>query len=263
MLALIDGDEIIFKAACATTVEEDWDDPFGASQKVAASFADCRRALRTMMDSWVEAAGCDDLLVCLSPPDRKLFRRGLFPTYKAGRGSKPEHYSALEAYVRETYEIEERPGLEADDVLGILSGDTAVICSSDKDMKTIPGRLYNPGKKTLGVISESRADWQWMYQTLMGDSTDGFSGCLGCGPKGAEDTLERGSTLRDWYPLVLDTYMRPKKGKFREVTQTADDLRVQAALARILRPQDIDDYGHVRYSLGPIKYDFNAIEIAA
>ena len=88
------------------------------------------------------------------------------------------------------YEVYLRPRLEADDCMGILSTHKTlvpgerIIVSNDKDMQTIPGLLFNPAKdKKPRRISELEADRFFMYQTLVGDTTDGYPGCYGIGPK--------------------------------------------------------------------------------
>jgi DNA polymerase-1 len=99
-------------------------------------------------------------------------------------------------YLAQEYPSFIRPRLEADDCMGILAtnskllgssyeGDQIIMCSEDKDMRTIPGFLYNPNQPQLGVISISEEDANrfHMWQTLTGDQTDGYPGCPGIGPK--------------------------------------------------------------------------------
>ena len=69
--------------------------------------------------------------------------------------------------------------LEADDAIGIYatSNDNCVMVSPDKDMKQIPGTLYNLDE-TITITPED--GWEWfLIQTLSGDSTDGYSGAPG------------------------------------------------------------------------------------
>ena len=269
-IALIDGDEAVFKACCKQGSELDWDT--GDSVDRPPTFAEARANLDQMIEDWTEAAGCDSHVVVLSPDDRKLFRRGVFPAYKAGRSEKPEHFWSLVEYLRAEYDCDDEDGLEADDVMGIRSNAQTVICSSDKDMKTIPGRLYNPGKDTFTVITPVRADWQWMYQTLTGDSTDGFSGCWKVGPKGAEDLLEQGTSMAAWWPLVVEAFEEatlpdptgPKGKKARRLPahpKPRAEAIQQAVLARILRPGDFDA-GRIRYSIGDHTVDLDARAIS-
>lgn len=119
-------------------------------------------------------------------------------------------------------------GLEADDIMGIWQtngrlGDT-IIVSEDKDMKTIPGKLYRQGE--LIEVSELEADYNHLFQTLLGDATDGYSGCPGVGAVGANKLLSGNPS----WPTVVKAY--EAKGL------TEDDALTQARLARILRSSD-------------------------
>ena len=66
----------------------------------------------------------------------------------------------------------------------------AIIVSQDgvKDMKTIPTIVWD-GKDLL-TISEPWADYWHLYQTLVGDTSDGYKGCPGVGKVKAEKLLE-------------------------------------------------------------------------
>ncbi|KAF1049340.1 hypothetical protein [Xylophilus sp.] len=260
-VALIDGDEAIYKACVIKREEVDWDS--GECATRLPTLEEAQETLVSLVESWRDSAGAVDLTFVVSPPERGLFRRGLFPAYKSGRGEKPVIYAGLEAWAIERWDAVWYRGLEADDTLGVLAGKGAVICSSDKDMKTIPGRLYSPKAGRSVTITPDRADHWWMTQTLMGDSTDGFAGCIGCGPKGAEDTLLGGSRMSEWWPEVVRRFERPKAGKHRDVAQTAQDALVQAQLSRILRPGEYDpSTGDVRYRVAHHRIEFNAHDIA-
>jgi DNA polymerase-1 len=97
----------------------------------------------------------DDLVVVLSGPED--FRRELEPTYKGNRKGKrkPLGYTVVREWLYERHpdRVVSMPCLEADDYLGILAttpnAPERIIVSDDKDLKTIPGRLYR-----LGVLHE-------------------------------------------------------------------------------------------------------------
>src|SRR3546814_8955273 len=65
-----------------------------------------------------------------------------------------------------------------------------VIVSEDKDMQTLPNVKIWRQDKLVETTAESAENF-WLYQTLMGDSTDGYKGCPGCGPKSAEAILQK------------------------------------------------------------------------
>jgi DNA polymerase-1 len=118
--------------------------------------------------------------------------------------------------------IEDR--LEADDLLGILgSGDrNTVIWSIDKDLLTIPAFHLIDGR--VVEVSEKDADYMFLYQTLVGDSTDNYKGCPKVGAKRAEALLkEKGATWK----TVVDAFT---------AQGLSEQLAVEnARLARILR----------------------------
>lgn len=119
----------------------------------------------------------------------------MYPAYKSNRKSsvRPVHLYDIKEWLAEEYVTDQRPWLEADDVMGILStephkGDR-IIVSADKDMQTVPGLLFNPNKdKAVRSISVEAAELFMLWQALTGDTTDGYPGCPGCG-KAAADKL--------------------------------------------------------------------------
>lgn len=189
---------------------------------------------------YADAVGADRIYACLSDPSSRYFRHELEPTYKHGRTvRKPELLQAVKNYMAGEYPYYVRPRLEADDIMGILATHPKllegrnVMCSADKDMRTIPGLLYNPMKPDLGVIdiSEPDADRFLMWQAITGDSTDGYGGCPGVGPKSvyAEEIIGA-ETPRELWDIVLEAYA--SKGK------PEADATHQVRLARILRHED-------------------------
>jgi DNA polymerase-1 len=99
-----------------------------------------------------------------------------------------------------------------------------VVVSADKDLKTIPCRLYNPHDGSDRVISEEEADYNHLFQTLIGDQSDGYPGCPGIGAKTAAKLLEEHGAV---WQTVVDAY---KKAGLNE-----EEALRQARVARILR----------------------------
>lgn len=170
------------------------------------------------------------------------FRVDCYPQYKQNRlkSRKPSTLARVKEFYSERYECYQRPRLEADDCMGILSTHKIlvpgekVIVSGDKDMQTIPGLLFNPKKdKAVRRITALEADRYFMYQSLIGDPTDGYPGCKGIGPKSkyAQAVLEADSLDAMWQH-VLDGYA--SKGR------TPEEALSQARCARILRSCDWD-----------------------
>jgi DNA polymerase-1 len=132
------------------------------------------------------------------------------------------------------------PNLEADDVMGIAqtNGKTpnTVIVSVDKDMVQIPGWHLNPHKQDFPIfITEEEADHTFYMQWLGGDSTDGYGGIKGVGPKKAEKILEY-----DGDPLLGVNMDNIVLRAYKEADYTRDQAIAQARCARILRACDWD-----------------------
>jgi len=188
-------------------------------------------SIDSYMDYLKDHLKADEVKLCLSDNESN-FRKLISPTYK-GKRSKVKRPLVLKP-IRE-WLIKERgaivkDGLEGDDVMGIMAtfptDNEMIICSIDKDMKTIPGKYYRDSEAGVVDISEEEADYYHLYQTLVGDVTDGYSGCPGVGPVAAKKELDKSPT----WETVLDQFL--KKGL------TEDDALVQARMARILRTSD-------------------------
>lgn len=228
--ALVDGDEIAYKAFSGSSLTIDWDED---GETVSQSIKRSIEAAENKLAGWLAKVKADKVVICLSCADRNTFRHQLVDDYKGGRTDKPAEYWAVVEHLSLNYETVEFPFLEADDVMGIMSADPEydnVIMSSDKDMKTIAGRLYDPYHDKKHRITKLAADRWWMTQTLTGDFTDGFKGCPKIGPKKAEAILAGCPNLQSMWSAVVETYA--KKGLSESYALT------QARLARILRPGD-------------------------
>ena len=123
------------------------------------------------------------------------------------------------------------PTLEGDDLCSLAAtappdGRERVIVSADKDLKQVPGLLYNPDAPDSDAlrITEEEADRFHLLQTLSGDRTDNYAGCPGIGEVRAQKLLDkRGAT----WDTVLDAY--------EAAGLTEADALVQAQVARVLR----------------------------
>ena len=246
---LIDADVFAYKAAAGAekilTFDNEWYFP-------ACSIHEAEAAFMSQLLPVLEAFNTDlakDCVFCFSTDRGGGFRRAILPSYKANREGKPRPVilKALRERLMDGRScipekaVYLRPGLEADDCLGILATYTGfmpqrqkIIVSVDKDMKSIPGRFYNTGHPEAGVlsISEFEADRWFMLQTLTGDSTDGYLGCPGVGPKKADSLLEGCETLEAMWAAVVKAY---EKAGLSEASALE-----QARVARILRAGDYD-----------------------
>ena len=99
---------------------------------------------------------------------------------------------------------------------------------SDKDMKQIPGRLYNMDE--MFTITEEQGE-QWHYiQTLAGDQTDGYSGVPGIG-------IKRAVALFEEHGYLWKTQLSKRS---QTKIWTEDVALMNARLAKILTNKEYD-----------------------
>ena len=187
------------------------------------------------IENIVKKTKADDYLLCLTSPNN--FRKDILPSYKGNRKDtrKPMLLPFLRQHVIENYKHDLRDGLEGDDLMGIhatkpsISGNHEyVIYSMDKDMKTIPAKLWNEDFAFVSNISQEDADRNWLFQALTGDATDGYKGLPKCGPVKANRILDDDCS----WDGVLKAYLK--------AGLTEHEALQQAQVARILRYDDYD-----------------------
>ena len=226
MKLLIDADFIVYKNCAATESEVD----FGNDViLVTSNFSDAYTATSRELTRIKNKFGSfSDMILFFS--DSENFRKKILPEYKGHRNrKKPCGYKRVINALRKEYKVIIKPTLEADDAMGIYATKYTgnMIVSPDKDMRQIPGQLYN-FDEVFTVSKEDGAKWH-LIQTMAGDQTDGYSGVPGIGVKRATAIFE--SKGYSWKTLVE---MYDEKG------YTALTAITNARLARILTADDYD-----------------------
>ena len=226
MNLLIDADYIVYKccAACETEIDYGEDVIF-----VTSNYSDAYKAVTRDISNIQNQFG-NFAKPILFFSDSKNFRKKISPDYKGHRNrKKPCGYKRVIRNLKIEYDVIIMPELEADDAMGIYA--TAhpgnCIVSPDKDMRQIPGKLYNL-TDTVEVTAEEGAKWH-MIQTLAGDQTDGYSGVPGIGVKRAETLFNKQGY--SWATVVK---------AFVDKGLTEDDALMNARLAKILTLEDYD-----------------------
>ena len=228
-LLLIDADMVLYKAACAAEQEMRWDDNTWTLQ---TNMVEAKAEVDRQIDTICKALKSKKIKLFFSP--KRTFRHEMWPAYKANRKDKrkPLGIGELRDWMMEEYDSVMYPNIEADDAIGIWAtedSENRVAVSGDKDFGTLPVHWYNHLKDILRIVTEEQANHFHLVQSLMGDTTDGFSGLKGCGPMTAEKLLKKnGSTWK----TVVEAY--EAKGF------DAWDALMTARLARILRHGDYD-----------------------
>ena len=225
MKLLIDADYVVYKCCAAAETEVDYgDDVIVVTSRFSDALAAVKRDLKKISEKFWDPS----LILFFS--DSVNFRKTIYTEYKGHRQrKKPCGYKRVINALREEFEVIVMPTLEADDALGIYATQHpgCTICSPDKDMRQIPGQLYDMNEVT--TITEEEGDHWHLIQSLAGDQTDGYSGCPGLGVKRAISLFEEQGY--NW-KTVVDAFAAKDLGE--------DVALMNARLARILRTTDYD-----------------------
>lgn len=174
---------------------------------------------------------------------KKTLRHDKLESYKDGRAKTPNELIQQMAMIKEMFENMdikhyEKPGIEADDIIGSLackyaSDETEVlILSSDKDMYQLVDSCIsiivpqNGAKEDL-LINHSNFFEIHGYMPsqvpdikgLVGDASDNLPGVVGIGPKGAVKLIQEYGTLEQIYANVDNI-----SGKQREKLVECKDM---------------------------------------
>ena len=232
MRLLFDADIIAFKAAAATEQPINWGDGIwtlhGYEQDVIDHAMSYMQGVSDKLDT-------QDVLLFLTGANN--WRKDILPSYKSNRKDtrKPLMLPFIRQFMVDNLGATIVDTFEADDLLGIeaTSTDDCIIVSEDKDLKTIPAMVYNPQKDDAPVlIPEFTAAWNHMFQTLTGDSTDGYSGCPKVGPVAAKKILQDIDQVEDLWPAVV--------AAFKKQNLSEEVALQQAQVARICHASDFD-----------------------
>ena len=227
MKLLIDADFIVYKSCAAAETEIDWGNDV---IMVTSRFSDAMQAVKREIEKIKTKFMWDIPEIILFFSDSVNFRKKILPDYKGHRNrKKPCGYKRVINELKKTNEVIIMPTLEADDAMGIYATKNpgATICSPDKDMRQIPGNLYDMENFTL-IEKEDGAKWH-LIQSLAGDQTDGYAGLSGVGVKRATTLFENKGYS---WKTVVEMY--------KEKDLTEEDALLNARLARILTVNDYD-----------------------
>ena len=246
--ALIDADILAYQAASVSEKATDWGDGLWT---LHAFEEEAALAFETSLNRVLEKVEATSFLLAFS--DSQNWRKNVLPTYKGNRAEarKPMLLKWVRQYANK-YDCISIPTLEGDDVLGIWATTKSkldparefIICTTDKDLKTIPGKHYNFGRDEFFEITEHQADKWHMIQTLTGDTSDGYAGCPGVGPVGAEKILQK--ALDEGTPWanpkqLKEIYWKHVVAAYEKAGFGEEEALTQARVARILRATDYDD----------------------
>jgi len=226
MKILCDADFIVYKACAAAESEVDFGDDVIL---VTSNFSDAYNATKRELTKLENKFGSfSDIILFFS--DSKNFRKDIQADYKGHRNrKKPCGYKRVIEELKKEYKVIIKPTLEADDSMGIYATKFPgnMIASPDKDMRQIPGKLYN-FDETFTVSPEEGAKWH-LIQSCSGDQTDGYGGIPGIGVKRAETLFKENGY--SWKTVVQ---------AFKDKDLSEEVALTNARLARILTVNDYD-----------------------
>ena len=244
MSLLIDADYIVYKSCAANETEINWGEDLIT---VTSNFSEAYGMVKRELTNIATSLGCfDDSILFFS--DSINFRKSIDPDYKGHRNrKKPCGYKRVINKLKTEYEVIVMPTLEADDALGIYATkeEGHIICSPDKDMRQIPGQLYNLTDEVVTITAEEGRRWH-LIQAMSGDQTDGYSGIPGIGIKRAEALLEANGAT---WQTVVDAFA---------AKDLDESVALQnARLAKILQVTDYDFTNQEPRLWTPISYSRN------
>ncbi len=199
---IIDGHAHIFRAYFAPF--RDLTSPTGEPTKATYVFTQ-------MLMNLVENAKPDYLAMVIDHGDETVFRKDIYPEYKANRQPVPDDFHPQEARILQIVKdagvpLFELPGYEADDLIATMAdklgdkGFEVFIVSKDKDLRQLlTESIHMFDAQTNEVIDIPKMIAKVGYgpersldvQTLMGDAIDNVPGIPGVGEKTAVKLLEQ------------------------------------------------------------------------
>ena len=228
-LAALDGDILAYRAA-------HWADVEGIDELESRLNHDIKQ--------WTPE-GIDNIIICLSCPRSKNYRRDFWPEYKAHRDKlhSPDSLDyALEIVYSSSSLVRCVDRLEADDLMGMISSsDQGVSVTIDKDLRSVPGWHWNPDKEDKPTfISEEDADMFFYTQWMTGDSTDNIPGLWRVGPKKAEKILSN-TPKEEWSSFILEMYKEEQRPENKQIDMDPEEFALaMARCVRILRKGEYD-----------------------
>jgi DNA polymerase-1 len=164
-----------------------------------------------MLLNLIEQRKPDYLAMVIDSGDETVFRKEIFPEYKANRQARPEDFFPQEQRILRMVRdagipIFAKPGFEADDLIATMArrledgGFHTFLVSKDKDLR----QILDESVSMYDVQSDEVMDLEAMQkkcgytpleaievQTLMGDATDNVPGIPGVGEKTATKLVKQ------------------------------------------------------------------------
>ena len=247
-IILIDGDIIAYRVACRYEKEH-----FGLKVPIGSildAYGEIDVFIKGLMD---KLDGCCKKVYLTGTSN---FRKDVLSTYKMNRKKtqKPLRLSQLKGYMESDHDAIYEDRLEADDLMGLESAridaegsHEPVIATIDKDLKMCyHADVYFWNHQEITKLYKAEAIRFHMFQTLTGDSVDGYKGCPRIGKVKADKILDEAESFFNTYKVddqlnfSKEIYWNHVIGAYEAQGLTEADALVQARCAYILH--EVTDY---------------------
>lgn len=239
MLAVIDGDEIVYKLShqyqdvywnviydskpiyrCKDKEDAvifiDNDEVLSIEKEIVALPLDgLKHKVKELIGFITESSKTTDVLIPFNGINNFRYNLATLLPYKGNREDiKPINFYKIKEFIEESYRTTSVDYLESDDILahyGNLKYDSVVICSTDKDLKTVPSNNFDIMHNVCSIITEQEARYNFWYQILIGDSTDNIPSPFNLGPVRAKKILPTAGadySDLDYYNAVVPEYLK-------------------------------------------------------
>jgi len=244
---IIDGHAQIFRAFYAPFRE--LSSPTGEPTKATYVFTQ-------MLLNLIQQRKPDYLAMVIDTGDEFVFRKELYPDYKANRQATPPDLEPQEKRILQIVQDAGIPvfaqrGFEADDLIATMTkrlcdqGWDIVVVSKDKDLRQLINdctRLYDVQSDTFTDAAKMESDYGYGpteaidVQTLMGDAIDNVPGIPGVGEKTAAKLIK--NTARPKPSSTTSTSSPPSSAKIS--SSTAKTCRWPASSSPSKTTWDLD-----------------------
>lgn len=224
MLALIDADSLIYKVAFAIEDKFIWNEcevDAGLEEEYVVTYDTNIPLAKETLDNYIEnilfATGCDGYELHLTGNSNFRYDNPL--GYKEHRkdARKPLGFKELFDYLVTEYKAKVHEYMEADDVVVYLKTkypEDFILCAIDKDvLYQTEGDHYNYSTDDVVSVTKVEATRFAYWQTLVGDTSDGYKGCPQIGKVKATKLLK---DIDDEYEMWLVTKEQFEKKGFDE-----------------------------------------------
>lgn len=228
----IDGDSLIYKAACPCEVKQ-YVLTIGVTVVMTFQYKkELIEYAKDMPEEWgdfewkYEVVGLEPLSYALHTLKRKIglilketqcssynifltqgdnFRHTLAKTrpYKGKRLGKPVHFQDCFDYLVKYYDAYVCLGIEADDILAMKQTHDTCIAHIDKDLDTVEGLHFNYDTLKTYRLSAHAAKLNFYRQFLTGDTSDNIKGVTGIGEVKAAKLLTMDMTEQEMFGVIM------------------------------------------------------------